>query len=130
MKIHTAVGQYNASPDVLFSLLSKEENLPKWASNFCTSIEQREDHYFITTTSGQELCFKIEANAETGTIDMAVGTSKDRMWSGPHRVASDNLGGSLFIFTHIQSPGQTNEEFDMGCKGLAEEFEVIRSLVD
>ncbi|VAW52254.1 hypothetical protein MNBD_GAMMA06-196 [hydrothermal vent metagenome] len=130
MKVHTAVGQYKASPEALFNLLSKEENLPKWATKFCASIEKRQDDYILTTTEGQELFFKIKSNAETGTIDMSAGPSKEMMWGGPHRVASDNLGGSLFVFTHIQAPGQADEEFEAGCKGLAEEFEVIRSLVE
>lgn len=130
MNIHTAVGQYKASPDKLFNLLSKEENLPKWATKFCTSIEKRQDDYILTTITGQEMFFKINSNAETGIIDMSLGPSKDMMWMGPHRVTSDNMGGSLFIFTFIQSPGQANEEFEAGCKGLAEEFEVIRSIVE
>jgi len=130
MKVHTAVGQYKASPEILFNLLSKEENLPKWATKFCASIEKRQDDYILTTTEGQELFFKIKSNSETGTIDMSAGPGKEMMWAGPHRVTSDNLGGSLFIFTHIQAPGQADEEFEAGCKGLAEEFEVIRSLVE
>lgn len=129
MKVHTAVGQYNVAPEILFNLLSKEENLPKWATKFCVSVEKRQDDYILTTTGGQELFFKISSNADMGTIDMAAGPNKEMMWSGPHRVVSDNMGGSLFIFTHIQSPGQADEEFEAGCKGLADEFEVIRSLV-
>jgi len=130
MRIHTAVGQYQVSPETLFNLLSKEENLPKWATKFCASIEKRQNDYILTTTNGQELFFKIESNAQTGTIDMAAGSNKEIMWGGPHRVASDNMGGSLFIFTLLQAPGQPDEEFEAGCKGLTEEFEVIRSLVE
>ena len=102
MKIHTEVGHYKASPEVLFDLLSKEQNLPKWAVKFCSHVDKKADDYIITTTWGQELFFKIDANAETGIIDMAAGPTKDQMWGGPHRVASDNMGGSLFIFTFLQ----------------------------
>lgn len=130
MKIHTAVGHYKANPETLFSLLSKEENLSKWATKFCTRVDKKAGDYMVTTTSGQVLYFKIEADARSGTIDMAVGPTKDQMWCGPHRVVSDNMGGSLFIFTFLQAPGQPEEEFDAGCLGLEEEFEVIRSLVD
>jgi len=130
MKVHTAVGKYKVSPDILFNLLSKEENLPKWATKFCASIKKHQNDYILTTTRGQELFFKIDSNAETGTIDMAIGPSKEMMWGGPNRVTSDNMGGSLFIFTLLQSPGQSDEEFEAGCNGLSEEFEVIRSLVE
>ncbi len=130
MKVHTAIGHYKASPETLFKLLSREENLPKWATKFCKSIKKHDNDYILTTHGDQELFFKIESNAKTGTIDMAIGPSKDKMWSGPHRVASDNLGGSLFIFTYLQSPGQADDEFEAGCNGLKDEFEVIRTLIE
>jgi len=130
MKIHTAVRRYNATPEALFQLLSKEENLPKWATNFCASIEKQQDDYIVTTISGKALFFSIESNADLGTIDMAIGPSKDMMWKGPHRVVSDNTGGSLFIFTLLQSPGQSDVEFEAGCNGLDEELDVIGSLLD
>lgn len=130
MKVRTVVGQYKASPEILFDLLSKEENLDKWATNFCSSIEKRESDYVLTTVKGQEFFFKIDSDSETGIIDMAMGDNKDMMWKTPHRVTSDNMGGSLFIFTNIQLPGQEDAEFEEGCNGLLEEFEVIRSLVD
>ena len=130
MKIHTTVGQYKTSPDKLFDLLSKEENLPKWATNFCASITKQQNDYIVTTTSGDDLLFKIESHKKYGIIDMAIGSNREMMWGAPHRVTSDNMGGSLFLFTLIQSPGQSDEEFESGCNGLTEEFEVIRSLVE
>ena len=129
MKVHTAVAKFKAPPEKLFALLSKEENLPKWATMFCKDIKKDGDDYIITTPGG-ELYFKINADAKTGVIDMAAGPTKEQMWGGPNRVASDNMGGSLFIFTYLQAPGQPDEDFENGCKGLAVEFEVIRKLVD
>lgn len=130
MKTHTAIAQYKASPEKLFTLLSKEENLPKWAVNFCADIEHRAGDYVITTKAGEELLFKIEADPNTGTIDMASGPSKEQMWKSPTRVVSDNTGGSLFIFTFVQPPGMPDDVYEAGCEGLDVEFEVIRSLVE
>ena len=129
MKIHTNVAKFKASPKKLFSFLSKEENLPKWATLFCKEIRKGDDGY-IVTTSGGELVFAINADEKTGVIDMAMGPTKDQMWKIPTRVSSDNMGGSIFVFTYLQAPGQTEIEFENGCKGLEEEFEVIRKLVD
>lgn len=130
MKIHTAVGHYKASPETLFDLLSKPENLPRWATQFCASVTREGEDYTLTTLQGQELAFSVHSDAKTGVIDMAAGPDKSAMWMGPHRVVSDNLGGSLFLFTHMQMPGQPDEEFEQACAGLQHEFEVIRSLVD
>ena len=129
MRVHTAVGHFKASPTTLFSLLSKEENLPQWATLFCKGIRREGEHHIITTPGG-ELYFSIDADPKAGTIDMSAGPNPDQMWAGPHRVASDNMGGSLFVFTYIQAPGQPDEEFENGCKGLPIEFEVIRKIVD
>ena len=129
MKVHTTVGKFKASPEKLFNLISKEENLPKWATIFCKSI-RKEGEDFIITTPGGDLFFKIDSDEKTGVIDMSVGPTKEQMWGGPHRVVSDNMGGSLFIFTYIQAPGQPDEDFENGCKGLEAEFEVIRKIVE
>ncbi len=130
MKTNTTVARYKASPQTLYDLLSKEENLPKWAVRFCTDIERKADDYIITTATGEAHYFKIEADPQTGTIDMASGPSKDQMWNTPTRVVSDNADGSLFIFTFLQPPGMPDEAYAAGCAGLKEEFEVIRSLVE
>ena len=130
MKIHTSVGHYKASPEVLFNFLKQEENLPIWASKFCSRIDKKANDYIITTTSKQELYFKIASNAATGVIDMMAGPTREQMWGGSQRVISDNLGGSIFIFTLLQMPDQDEAEFDAGCLGLEEEFEILRTLVD
>ena len=67
MKVHTAVAKFKAPPEKLFALLSKEENLPKWATMFCKDIKKDGDDYIITTPGG-ELYFKINADAKTGVI--------------------------------------------------------------
>jgi len=61
---------------------------------------------------------------------MLAGPTKEMLWKFPTRVASDNMGGSIFMFTNIQMPTQSDEEFVAGCAPLAEELEIIRSLVD
>jgi len=129
MRVHSIAGDYKASPEKLFNLLSKEENLPQWATVFCKGIRKDGEDYLIATEGG-ELYFKIDADSKTGVIDMLAGPAKDKMWNNPTRVVSNNMGGSLFIFTLIQSPGQSDEDFENGCKGLAEEVEAIRKLVD
>ena len=130
MKIHTLAAHYKASPEVLFNFLKKEENLPLWASKFCRRIDKNGNDYIITTLENQELYFKIDANADTGVIDMAAGPTKDQMWGGSQRVISDNNGGSVFIFTMLQAPGQAEEVFDAGCDNLEEEFDTLRKLID
>ena len=129
MLVQTKTGHFNCSPEVLMDLLSKEENLPKWATLFCQGIKKVGGDYKIQTIIG-ELYFKIHLDKKTGVIDMKSGTTKDQMGGGYHRVVSDNQGGSLFLFTHLQSPGESDESFEAGCQGIEKEFDVIRKIVE
>ncbi len=129
MNVHTKTQKFNCSPEVLIDLLGKEENLAKWATIFCQEVKKQGEDYKITTPMG-EMYFKINKDLETGVIDMKAGPTKDQMWGGYHRVVSDNMGGSIFIFTHLQAPDESDESFHAGCQGLDAEFEVIKNLVE
>jgi hypothetical protein len=131
MKVYTEVGHYKATPEVLFDLLSNPENLPKWAITFCKGIEKQEDgYYLVTAPSDDKLFFRIEADKNTGTIDMYVGGTKDAMWNYPSRVTDDNLGGSVFTFTLIQNPEQTDEDIEAQRQGSQTELKHIHTLVE
>lgn len=129
MQVQTKTGHFKCTPEALLNLLSKEENLPKWATLFCQAIKMDGDDYKITTPMG-ELFFRIDVDIKTGVIDMKAGPTKKQMGGGYHRVVSDNNGGSLFLFTHLQSPGESDEQYLEGCSGIDKEFEVIRELVE
>ena len=87
------------------------------------------DDFIIDTPNGK-MYLKHDCDPKTGMIDMKSGPTKDEMWNTPTRVVSDNMGGAFFIFTIAQVPGQSDEEFEQGCEGLAHEFEVIRKIVE
>ena len=131
MKVYTETGHYQATTQKLFSFLAEAQNLPKWATVFCKSIEAKKDGYYtVTTTQDEKLLFKIEANEPTGTIDMYMGPTTEMLWKIPTRVMSDNMGGSIFTFTLIQMPNQDDEEFEQSRQGVIAELKVIQFLVD
>jgi len=131
MNVYTETGHYQATTQELFAFLSEAQNLPKWATVFCKSIETQKDGYYtVTTTQDEELLFKIEASKSTGTIDMYMGLTTEMLWKIPTRVMSDNMGGSIFTFTLIQMPNQSDEAFEQGHQGVIAELKVIQSLVE
>ncbi len=67
MKVYTEVGHYKATSEVLFDLLSKPENLPKWAITFCKKIEKKEESYHVTSPDGDELFFRIDADKKSSS---------------------------------------------------------------
>jgi len=130
MKVYTEVGHYKATPEVIFELLSKPENLPKWAITFCKKIEKKEECYYVTSPNGDEVLFYIDADKSNGIIDMFVGLTKENMWRFPARVTDDNMDGSVFTFTLIQSPNLTDEDFEAQRQGILVELDEIRKLVE
>ncbi len=132
MKVQTKTGHYpELSTDKLYQFIANADNLPKWATMFCKSIQRNENAYYtVITTENIELLFKIEDDITTGIIDMYMGTDKEMMWKIPARVISDNMSGSIFTFTLIQMQNQTNDEFEKSCQSVDEELKMIQSVLN
>jgi len=111
----------------VFNFLSKIENLPNWATLFCKELKTFDDGRHKITTPQGEIFFRIEADPETGVIDMYGGPQEDQMFYWPARVVEDPGKGSLFIFTAFQYPGVGDEEFAMQCEGLKQEFPNVKA---
>lgn len=129
MTAHTTTAHYRVSPEKLFGFVSTIENLPKWATDYCKRIWKDGSDYKIETPMG-EMFQRFDLDPKRGTIDMYGGPSKDAMWCWPARVTSDNMGGSVLVFTCIQMPAQSDAEFQGQCATLKEEFENIRKEVE
>lgn len=129
MNTNTVTAYFNAPRDKVFAYLADIENLPRWATGFCKELKKEGDDHKIVTPMG-ELYFSIDSDAKTGVVDMASGPDKETMAFWPVRVAAMPDGGSLLLFTALQMPGRTDEEFAADCRGLKEEFENIRQAVE
>jgi hypothetical protein len=110
-----------------FEFLSKVDNLPKWATMFCKELKKLADGRYKIVTPPGEIFFRIEADPETGVIDMYGGPQENQMEYWPARVVERPGGGSLFIFTAFQYPGVRDEEFAAQCEGLKREFPHIKA---
>jgi hypothetical protein len=120
--------QLGASKDEVFSFLSKPDNLPKWATEFCHEMKISNGKYKVVTCDPEsaELFFKIEADPKTGVIDMFAGPREDRMAIFPSRVINIADGLSLYVFTMFQAPGMSKDKFQTQYESLKREMENIR----
>ena len=130
MKTSTHTLALNASKADVFAFLSNIENLPKWATVFCKELKT-DDHirYKVVTPEG-EIFFRIEADINTGIIDMYGGPAQDKMAYWPARVIERPGHGSLLIFSAMQYPGSSDEAFATQCEGLNQEFAHIKAHID
>jgi hypothetical protein len=121
MRSETVTTVLEASQDEVFGYLSRIENLPEWANEFARELEWRDGDAVVVNGLG-EFVFRIEADEETGVIDMLVGPSANELAVFPTRVVALTGGRSAFTFTMFQSPEMPDELFESQYASLRREF--------
>src|SRR4051794_28733917 len=84
-----------------FDYLSDIENLPRWATEFAREMDVVDGRHVVRNGLG-EFLFEIQADPETGVIDMYAGPTEDAMATFPTRVVEMPDGRSAFSFTMFQ----------------------------
>jgi len=121
MRSETVTTVLEAPQDEVFGYLSRIENLPEWANEFARELEWRDGDAVVVNGLG-EFVFRIEADEETGVIDMLAGPSANELAVFPTRVVALADGRSAFTFTMFQSPEMPDELFDSQHASLRREF--------
>ena len=129
METRTHSISFRAHPDAAFAYLADIENMPRWAVNFCSSVERQDSFMRVVTPQGP-LIFTLKSDPRTGVIDFVGGPSTDAFTTWYARVVPNPGGGSLFMFTAVRQLGQSEEEFNRQCDLLAEELQRLREQVD
>ena len=127
MKTRTVTAVLEAPKDEVFDYLSRVENLPSWATEFARELRYEEGKAKVVNGRG-EFYFAIEADPETGVIDMYAGPTEDELGLFPTRVVGLPGGASAYSFTMFQAPGLPDEEFESQYQSLLREFENIRRI--
>src|SRR3954454_1206758 len=125
MESRTATTVVDAPRDDVFDYLSRIENLPAWATEFARELRYEGGRAKVVNGLG-EFFFDIEADAETGVIDMYAGPTEDELALFPTRVVTLPDGRSAYTFTMFRSPGMPEELFESQYESLVREFENIR----
>lgn len=118
----------NAPKSEVFSFISKIENLPKWATEFCQELKKDGDKYKVISCNPDagELFFSIRSDQATGVVDMFAGPTAEQMSIFPTRVVGLSDKVSVYIFTMFQTPGMSDELFNAQYNSLTKEFSNIR----
>jgi len=125
MTTRTVTTVLDAPKDDVFSFLSKIDNLPKWASEFARELRYVDGKAKVVNGLG-EFYFAIDADEDTGVIDMYAGPTEDELALFPTRVVGLPGGASAFTFTMFQAPGMSDELFESQYASLLREFDNIR----
>ena len=126
MKHHTVTATFIAPPDEVFAYLADIENLPEWATEFARELKYEDGKAKVVNGLG-EFYFRIEADPETGVIDMYAGPSEEELALFPTRVVAVGDSKSAYSFTMFKAPGTPDELFESQYESLRREFDNIRA---
>ena len=115
-----------APKEQVFDFLSRIENLPAWATEFARELRYEDGKAKVVNGLG-ELHFALDADAETGVIDMYAGPTEAELGLFPTRVVALPDGASAFTFTMFQAPGMSDELFESQYRSLLRELENVRA---
>ena len=122
----TVTAVLDAPKEVVFDYLSRLENLPDWATDFAQELKYVDGKAKVVNGLG-EFYFRIEADPDTGVIDMYAGPREDELGLFPTRVVPLDETKSAYSFTMFKAPGMPDDLFESQYESLRREFDNIRA---
>jgi Polyketide cyclase / dehydrase and lipid transport len=129
MEHRTVTAVLEAPSERVFAYLADVDNLPKWATEFARELKHEGGRTKVVNGLG-EFLVSIDADAETGVIDMYAGPTEDELALFPTRVVALPGGRSAYSFTMFRSEGMPAELFESQYESLLREFDNIRREFD
>jgi hypothetical protein len=123
---HTVTAVLDAPRDDVFAFLSEVDNLPLWATEFARELKLDDGSAKVVNGLG-EFFFSIEADAETGVIDMFAGPTRDEMALFPTRVVSLPGDRCAYSFTMFKWPDTPDDLFEAQHRSLQRELDNLRA---
>ena len=117
----TVTAVLDAPTGDVFTFLSSVDNLPLWATDFARELRYEDGRAKVVNGLG-EFFISIDADPETGVIDMYAGPEKESMALFPTRVVALPDGRSAYTFTMFQAPDMPDELFESQYASLQREF--------
>ena len=110
----------------VFDYLSRVENLPDWATEFARELKFEDGRAKVVNGLG-EFFFSIDADADSGVIDMYAGPTVDDLALFPTRVVDLPGGRSAYTFTMFRPPGMPEDLYESQYQALLRELENVRA---
>jgi len=122
----TVTAVLDAPQTGVFDFLSRVENLPAWATDFARELHYEGDRPKVVNGLG-EFYVSIDADPNTGVIDMYAGLEEAQMAVFPTRVVALTPDRSAYTFTMFKAPAMDDALFESQCRSLEREFDNIRA---
>ena len=125
MEARTVTAVLDAPREQVFRYLADVANLPDWATEFARELRFEDGKAKVVNGLG-EFYFSIEADPDTGVIDMYAGPTEDDLVVFPTRVVGLGGGKVAYSFTMFQGSEMPDELFESQYEALLREFDNIR----
>jgi hypothetical protein len=122
----TVTAVLDAPSTDVFEFLSRVDNLPIWATDFARELKYENGKPKVVNGLG-EFYFRIDANGDTGVIDMFAGPDESQMAIFPTRVIELTPDRCAYTFTMFKAPETADDLFEAQHRSLMREFENIRA---
>jgi hypothetical protein len=122
----TEVAVLDAPQGEVFAFLSRIENLPEWATEFARELKEEDGKAKVVNGLG-EFFFRIDADPDTGVIDMYAGPTEEELALFPTRVVPLGPARSAYSFTMFKAPELPDALFESQYESLRREFDNIRA---
>ena len=126
MLSRTVTTVLDAPSRAVFDYLSRIENLPEWATDFAQELKYEDGKAKVVNGLG-EFFFSIQADAQTGVIDMYAGPTENELVLFPTRVISLGDRRSAYSFTMFKPAEMPDDLFEAQYDSLRQEFKNIRA---
>jgi hypothetical protein len=126
-RTHTVSVGIDVDPAAVYAWASDPANFPVWAPGFAKSIEQQGSRWIAQTTLG-EVKIRFAAPNDFGVLDHDVELSSGTVHNAVRVIP--NGKGSEVLFTLIQLPGMTDEQFKVDMDTVRADLNKLRTVLE
>jgi len=114
-------------PGIVHAYAADPANLPTWAPGFVKSIEKQGARWIAQTSLG-EVAFRFAADNKLGILDHDV-TLPTGTIHNPMRVIPNGKGSEV-MFTLLQLPGVSDEQFQQDMDTVRADLNKLRTVLE
>lgn len=128
MKSQTLSVAIAAPPERVYAFASNPANLPRWVPSFFESVERVDGEWVAQSPLGRVGVEFVHDN-DLGVLDHTVTLPSGARLTNPMRVIP-NGDGSEILFTLIQHPDMTDQQFQEDAELVLSDLDTLRRLIE